>query len=616
MNIELQSCGLAMLSVFSVFIARDKKLELKNHKLFVGAYICCFICLIFDILSIICIFCSANYGFPEIATKTVCKLYIMSLVLQGYQGFLYACFDTAREKKYRLLRIICRLIFLIGEILIVLLPISYYIDGRVVYSYGPAPLCTYALALYFIIITISFTIINKEKLSGRRITALITWHAAALIQFFNKELLVVSFASVFGMLVLYALLENPNEHIDRITGLFTQNALMLYLQDRYKYNEPFSMFTAKIKYLVPFTELDMRKDALLRSTKEFNKLNSNLIFVLGDDMFCVIYDSAEQAYSDLISIKKLADGVRDVPAEARFIYFPDSKQFSNSDEVMKFIRAHENEAEEIVECTEELVQNLRNKQNMYNLIENALKEDRVVVYYQPIYDVKEGRFTTAEALVRIINTDGSLVPPGDFIPMAEENGQIIPLGIRIFEKVCQFLSTKKPQKLGIERIEINVSVAQFDHENPAGFIQEHLDYYGVDPKSINLEITETASNDLKHILLMNMDRLLGQGISFSLDDFGTGRSNFDYFVDMPVENIKFDYTFTQGYFSNERTRHILEGMVDIMHNMGMKIVSEGVETKEQFDTMVKMGVDYIQGYYFSKPIPGDKLLEFLESRVL
>jgi EAL domain-containing protein (putative c-di-GMP-specific phosphodiesterase class I) len=414
------------------------------------------------------------------------------------------------------------------------------------------------------------------------------------------------------MLVLYALLENPNEHIDRITGLFTQNALGLYLQDKYKYDEPFSMFTARIKYLVPTTELEMRKDALLRSAKEFSKLNSDLVFVMGDDTFCVIYDSPEQAYKDMIGIKKLADGVRDVPAEARFIYFPDSRLLNDPDEVIKFIHAHENDSEEIVECTEELIQRLRHKHNIYNLIENALKEDRVVVYYQPIYNVQLGKFTAAEALVRIINRDGSLVPPGEFISVAEENGQIIPLGMRVFEKVCCFLSTNEPQKLGLERVEINISVAQFDHENPAGFIQRNINHYGVDPKCINLEITETASNDLKHILLLNMDRLIGMGVSFSLDDFGTGRSNLDYFVDMPVENIKFDYSFTQGYFKNERTRHILEGMVDIMHKMGMKIVVEGVETKEQLDAMLNMGVEFIQGFYFSRPVPEEQLIDFLE----
>ena len=196
--------------------------------------------------------------------------------------------------------------------------------------------------------------------------------------------------------------------------------------------------------------------------------------------------------------------------------------------------------------------------------------------------------------------------------MAERNGQIIPLGIRIFEKVCQFLATGKAQELGLENIEVNISAAQFDQTNPYAFVLENMEKYKIKPEWINLEITETASSDMKQILLMNMRKLINKGIMFSLDDFGTGRSNLDYFITMPVKNIKFDYSFTQGYFNNVKTRHVVKGMIGIIRNMGLQIVSEGVETEEQLDTMIALGVHYIQGFYFSRPIPGDKFLEFLK----
>jgi EAL domain-containing protein (putative c-di-GMP-specific phosphodiesterase class I) len=109
-----------------------------------------------------------------------------------------------------------------------------------------------------------------------------------------------------------------------------------------------------------------------------------------------------------------------------------------------------------------------------------------------------------------------------------------------------------------------------------------------------------------------MEKLIEMGVTFSLDDFGTGRSNLDYFVSMPARNIKFDLSFTQGYFTNTRTRQVMKGMVNIVHDMDMKVISEGVESKEQFDAMVSLGIDYIQGYYFSKPIPAPDFIEFLK----
>ena len=128
---------------------------------------------------------------------------------------------------------------------------------------------------------------------------------------------------------------------------------------------------------------------------------------------------------------------------------------------------------------------------------------------------------------------------------------------------------------------------------------------------INLEITETAAGKNKTIMIQNMEKLIDKGVTFSLDDFGTGRSNIDYFVNMPVRTIKFDYTFTRGFFDNEKIKHVLTGMLDIIHKMNLSVVVEGIETKEQMEVMKDMEVEFIQGFYYSKPIPENEFMEFL-----
>ena len=150
----------------------------------------------------------------------------------------------------------------------------------------------------------------------------------------------------------------------------------------------------------------------------------------------------------------------------------------------------------------------------------------------------------------------------------------------------------------MEYVEGNLSTVQFDEENPAAFVKSTMSQYGISPTEINLEITETATGSARRVLLSNMEKLTSHGVSFSLDDFGTGRSNLDYFVDMPVSIIKFDYSFT-------------EGMVGLMSRRGLPIVAEGVETEEQLAAMCKLGISYIQGFYFSKPISTQELLDFL-----
>ncbi len=561
MNIELQLCGLVMLIIFLVLIERERKLNVKNRLLFLAAFCVCIACLVFDIASIVFIHMAVYDGFSPLITTAVCKFYIMLLVTQGYCGFLYACLDITVQFGNNLIRRLALILYVIGEILIIVLPLEYFMDGRVVYSYGPAALCTYALSVFYISFTLYLSLRHKKDIPHRRLIALFTWQGlwliAAIIQFFSKETLLVGFAAALGMVVLYSQLENPNEHIDRATGLFTQNALSLYLQDKYTYQKPFAFYTARIKYLVPFAELDIKQNAVIRSARAFLQLGNEPVFRIGDDMFCIVYDSRERAYDKLMEIKARADGVTDIPVEAKFIYFPDSKMLTGPDEVFNFIHCYEDSAESMVFCDNELIGKMRFRSKIYNLIENALRDDRVRVYYQPIYNVKEGRFTSAEALVRIIGEDGKMVSPGDFIPVAEENGQIIPLGIRVFEKVCDFLASGGVKQLGIEYIEINVSVAQFDHENPAGFIRNCMESRDINPASINLEITETADNELKHLLKMNIEKLIGMGVTFSLDDFGTGRSNLDYIVSMPAQNIKFDMSFTQGYFTNSKVKDVM-----------------------------------------------------------
>ena len=148
MNIELQLCGLVMLLIFLVLIERERNLNVKNRLLFLAAFIICIICLIFDIASIVFIYMAVYRGFSPAITRVVCKAYIMLLVTQGYCGFLYACLDITVQFKNRLIRSLALILYVIGEILIVILPLDYFMDGRIVYSEGPAALCTYALATF------------------------------------------------------------------------------------------------------------------------------------------------------------------------------------------------------------------------------------------------------------------------------------------------------------------------------------------------------------------------------------------------------------------------------------------------------------------------------------
>lgn len=620
MNIELQCCALFIIFTITVMFLREKKLDLMNRRLFFRAICACFACLIFDILSVILINMSVFHGFSPFITGIVCKFYIMLLVLQGYFGYVYASTSLLPQDRTwaNVARVFSHLIFGVGEVLMLVFPIGFTAYGRIVYSYGPSTSVAYALSAIYILATITITITYRKQMPGRRFMAMILWQGiwllAAVIQFIDPELLLVGFASSFGMVILYIQLENPSEFIDSSTGLFTTNALSAYVHDKYRFGKRFSMFTAKIHFLTNYVDYNMEQDAVIRTARALVALGPEPAFRIDDDTFCVLYDDKDRMFERAANIKMQKDGVTDIPAKGTYLLIPDSLEMSGPDEFFRFLHTYLECEQEIVIANEELVLKLRRQNRTKELIEDALKNDRVEVFYQPFYNVKESRFNVAEALVRIRRENGDIVPPGEFIPVAEESGQIIPLGIRVFEKVCKFLARGEAQKYGLDQIEINVSAAQFDYENPAKFIFDYMEKYKIDPKWINLEITETAAAQNRDIMIRNMMRLIEKEVSFSLDDFGTGRSNIDYFVNMPVKTIKFDYTFTRSFFNNEKTKHMLTGMVDILHKIGMDVVAEGIETKEQMMVMQDMGVEYIQGFYYSKPIPEEDFLSFLAGK--
>ncbi len=618
MNIELQCCALFIIFTIAVMFIREKKLDLMNRRLFQRAIIACFACLIFDILSVILITLSVYSGFSVAITEMVCKFYIMLLVLQGYFGYVYASTSLLpRDKTWAVIaRYLSHLIFGIGEIMMLVLPIGYTASGRVVYSYGPSTSVAYALSAVYILSTIATTLAYRKHMPGRRFIAMLLWQGlwllAAAVQFVQPQLLLVGFASSFGMVILYIQLENPSEYVDGSTGLFTMNALSAYVHDKYKYDKQFSLFTAKIHYLTNYVDYNMEQAAVMRTAKALVALGPEPAFRIDDDTFCVVYDVKERMFERAANIKMQKDGVTDLPAKGTYLLIPDSTQMSGPDEFFRFLHTYLEAEQEITIADEKLVQKLRDQNRIKELIDEALRLDRVEVFYQPFYNVRGFCFDVAEALVRIRTEDGKIVPPGEFIPIAEETGQIIPLGIRVFEKVCEFLAKGKAVEAGLKQVEVNISAAQFDFDNPAKFVMQMIEKYGIEPGSINLEITETAAAKNRAIMLRNMNRLIEKGINFSLDDFGTGRSNIDYFVNMPVKNIKFDYSFTQGFFENDKTKYVLSGMMDILHKLDMNIVAEGIETEEQMKVMSELGIEYIQGYYFSRPIPEDEFIAFLK----
>ena len=256
---------------------------------------------------------------------------------------------------------------------------------------------------------------------------------------------------------------------------------------------------------------------------------------------------------------------------------------------------------------------LRKEKAIEKAIELAIDRDTIEVYYQPIFNTEKQCYTSAEALVRLNDELLGYISPEIFIPIAEKNGMILKLGTMIFEKVCRFIAEENLKDTTIEYIEVNVSVVQCMQQNFVEELIEIMDYYHIAPEQINLEVTETAAVNSISILQENIEKLHAKGISFSLDDYGSGYSTLGYLHQLPFQIIKLDKLMVWDAFENERAGITLKFTVGMLKELKVRIVAEGVETQEQQMHLTGIGCDYLQGWYYSKAIPGEEFAQLIQA---
>jgi diguanylate cyclase (GGDEF)-like protein len=246
-------------------------------------------------------------------------------------------------------------------------------------------------------------------------------------------------------------------------------------------------------------------------------------------------------------------------------------------------------------------------------LRRAVKQDELVLHYQPKVDLRTGRVTGVEALVRWQHPDMGMVPPAKFIPLAEETGLIAPLGEWVLHTACKQGQEWKAGRLGIVPIAVNLSSRQFLHNDIVSTVESAMRGGGLGPGELELELTESVSmgNPGKSSALMF--RLKEMGISIAIDDFGTGYSSLSYLKRLPIDKIKIDRSFVIDMTENAEALAIVQAIIAMAHRLNLKVVAEGVETEKQLSFLTLNLCDEIQGYLFSRPLGVTDCTELLAS---
>ena len=487
----------------------------------------------------------------------------------------------------------------------------------------------YAAGIFYMILGFMVVTRYHRRLTRGRFVSTIAIFplvvVAAVFQMFNPDIPIEMFANAIGLLFVALLIQSPEQVISSATGL---NKITRYMDDvRNSLDNGLDITVVMIT---------MENDKTLRGilgVEEYHKLLREISedflewsrpygydvewYYLGTGMFrCVmnqrIKDQAED-FAERIN-EKLKKGYK---YNDMFINLLPiicitrcPQDIEDVDSVMRFggeLAEHEYTGRVLY------ARDIYNKErydlmrDMDMILDKAFAENRFEVYYQPIYRIDSGKYNSAEALLRLNDDMYGYISPEIFIPAAEENGMIHKIGKFVLEEVCRFITGEKFKNLGLEYVEVNLSVIQCMSSELSEDVRAVMERYGVSNEQINLEITETAAAYAQTTIMDNINSLTDYGIAFSLDDFGTGYSNMKRIASMPFAIVKLDKTFAD-IDTDDKMMKVVKNTISMVKDMNMKIVVEGVETEESLREFSNLGVDYIQGYYFSRPLPQDKFI--------
>lgn len=501
------------------------------------------------------------------------------------------------------------------------------------YNHGPLFVILYIISVSMLIGVFILFFKYKYKLDKMQAFSIMGLDLATavvvVVQQFFSELLIQNFIISLFFVLIYFSLQNPDDYIDKTAKCFNSSAFYETSAIYLKKKAPFC--------IIAFTLDDFQAINRLLGIKAGETVINNIaayiqslfgrsrVFHLSGCRFAILIDTKTTLSADEVidvidiyfSEPYKVDNL-EIPLTPYFcvIDYP-SFNFNMEDisDILSysFHEMQHNRGITVIAANEDALRQKRREIQIIDIMKNAIRQQSFMVYYQPIYNTKTNKFNSAEALIRLTDDELGFISPEEFIPMAEQNGMITDIGEIVFRSVCDFIKNNDIKKLGINYIEINLSSIQCMQENLSSQLVSIMKEYGVAADMINFEITETAKTVNESTLQKNINSLINVGASFSMDDYGTGFSTASYLTTLPISIVKIDKSILWSSMENNDALTILRHTIGMLKALNKETVVEGVETEEMKELLIDMGVEYLQGFLYSKPIPGNEFIEFLQS---
>lgn len=630
LTFEYDVIALILYAIIYIFYNRSKHLKSSAHYSFV------LIIAVGVFTSILEIF----GGFFVAHQKPVAEVaFLFSALFIGIMllNFLYMYYVLSHvrmnETITRIRKIAIAMPLILGTVIVLLNPFT-----NMVYSYsteqgfarGPV------YPIYFILyvsgfVWSSFYVIRRRKqLSSNFIWTVIEVAIINIIpsvmEFYIPDFVVRGIALAISMFVLLVERQDDDVQIDSMTGIGNVKLLSSTIK-RYVFNH--HVFSSVLVRISDYDQVAtnfgfVNVDQLSASIGELlsSKVKVGECFKISNSCYVVnisgdvdSYAVAKKLLKELDHEWKIDDSILRCSFYITNITYP--KDFDSVESYRAFLGFFQEMRRPnsgLIKASEIHLRDKLQEHEIENAIKRGLEEHHFDVFYQPICTADSKRFMTAEALVRLNDPVYGMISPEKFIPLAERNGSIIAIGEYVLDSVCEFIASHDLDMLGIEYIEVNLSVVQCLQSDFIRRIDEITLKHNVSSKYICFEITETASNCEPEIFTNNLKRLSERGYLLALDDFGTGYGNLQRMITSSFDIIKLDREMTLRLTEDGFHKDVFDKMNNIFHSMNAKVVAEGVETEEQYEFLKSNDCDYIQGYYFSRPLPKEEYLLYLKEK--
>ena len=443
--------------------------------------------------------------------------------------------------------------------------------------------------------------------------------AGNVIRFLFPRVIIMSLFSFIAILIIFISFLDPDHFLSERGHVFNLPAFQALLSECYRRRRPCRVLSFVLRNYTEHREIFGGKqmdEALERINRWLVSTCRGLsVFYLHNGVFAVVglnhpdlnrlSDVLRRRFADpwSTSVGPLRLSIAFVEADTDAQHVPADKLI-NALMITLDDLGHAQDPKESRSLSDS-IEEINRRLEIRRLLEKALEEDGLEVFYQPLVESESRRRVAAEALVRLRDDGGSLIPPDRFIALAERDGYIARLGEQVLAKVCVFLRDHDPEALGLQWINVNLSPVQLMHRDLPRRFMDILNRYQVSPSRIHLEITEQSMIDFA-LLRSQIDELHACGFLFALDDYGSGYSNLTRVRQYPFFNIKFDMEVIRNYCAERDP--LLPGLIRSFREMGLSATAEGIETADMAALMQQLGCDYLQGYYFSRPVPPEEFI--------